>query len=33
MLQAVTAQYVVGADSLVRSWIGSTVTDPGYFHN
>ncbi len=32
----VTAQYVVGADganSLVRSWIGSTVTDLGYFHD
>jgi hypothetical protein len=33
MLQAVTAQYVVGAHSLVRSWIGSTVTDLGYFHD
>ena len=34
--QTVTAQYVVGADgasSLVRSWIGSTVTDLGYFHD
>jgi 2-polyprenyl-6-methoxyphenol hydroxylase-like FAD-dependent oxidoreductase len=34
--QTVTAKYVVGADganSLVRSWIGSTVTDLGYFHD
>lgn len=32
----VTARYVIGADganSLVRSWIGSTVTDLGYFHD
>ena len=32
----ISAQYVVGADgasSLVRSWIGSTVTDLGYFHD
>jgi 2-polyprenyl-6-methoxyphenol hydroxylase-like FAD-dependent oxidoreductase len=30
------ARYVVGADganSVVRSWIGSTVTDLGYFHD
>ena len=34
--RTITAQYVVGADgasSLVRSWIGSTVTDLGYFHD
>jgi 2-polyprenyl-6-methoxyphenol hydroxylase-like FAD-dependent oxidoreductase len=34
--RTVTAQYVVGADgasSVVRSWIGSTVTDLGYFHD
>jgi 2-polyprenyl-6-methoxyphenol hydroxylase-like FAD-dependent oxidoreductase len=33
---SVTARYVVGADganSLVRSWIGSTVTNLGYFHD
>ncbi|CAB4923528.1 MAG: bifunctional 3-(3-hydroxy-phenyl)propionate/3-hydroxycinnamic acid hydroxylase [Actinobacteria bacterium] len=34
--RTVHASYVVGADganSLVRSWIGSTVTDLGYFHD
>ena len=34
--KTVAARYVVGADganSLVRSWIGSTVTDLGYFHD
>src|SRR6478735_3050208 len=32
----VTAPYVVGADganSIVRSWIGSSLTDLGYFHD
>lgn len=32
----VTARYLIGADganSLVRSWIGSTVTNLGYFHD
>ena len=32
----VDARYVIGADganSLVRSWLGSTVTDLGYFHD
>ncbi|GKQ39956.1 FAD-dependent monooxygenase [Streptomyces sp. A012304] len=34
--RTVTARYVIGADganSFVRSWIGSTVTDLGYFHD
>jgi len=34
--RTITARYVVGADgasSLVRSWIGSTVTGLGYFHD
>lgn len=34
--RTVTARFVVGTDganSLVRSWIGSTVTDLGYFHD
>lgn len=34
--KTVAARYVVGADganSLVRSWTGSTVTDLGYFHD
>jgi 2-polyprenyl-6-methoxyphenol hydroxylase-like FAD-dependent oxidoreductase len=34
--QTITASYVIGADganSLVRSWIGSTITDLGYFHD
>ena len=34
--RSVSARYVVGADganSVVRSWIGSTVTDLGYFHD
>jgi len=34
--RTVATRYVVGADganSLVRSWIGSTVTDLGYFHD
>jgi hypothetical protein len=34
--KTVAARYVVGADganNLVRSWIGPTVTDLGYFHD
>ena len=34
--RTVTTRYVVGADganSLVRQWIGSTVTELGYFHD
>lgn len=34
--RVVNARYVVGADganSIVRSWIGSSITDLGYFHD